>query len=191
MGIAVQAFGGTSVVDAEAICRLAAIAQATRDRGNRPALVVSPMGGVTGALFGLAETTARGGGPAEGVTPDGGHRLGQRRAAELAPRGLCSDRTGAIRRVGRRSPGDGRRRRAPQAALIGDRTDVAIRAMITPLVEAGCVLRRSGVVCAMIDERSTTLDLGRSDYSAAVLGAGSGRSRCGLMSTGCRPPTRA
>jgi len=60
--IVVQKFGGTSVIDPDAIRRLGAIAAAARARGQRPAVVVSAMGGVTDALLGMLE--AAGGGDA-------------------------------------------------------------------------------------------------------------------------------
>ena len=56
----VQKFGGTSVADPDAIRRVIGIAHAARERGDRPALVVSAMGGVTDALFATAETARRG-----------------------------------------------------------------------------------------------------------------------------------
>ena len=51
-------FGGTSVGDAEAIRRAAAIVAARRNR--QPIVVVSAMAGVTNALLALAEQSARG-----------------------------------------------------------------------------------------------------------------------------------
>ena len=51
-------FGGTSVGDAEAIRRAAAIVVSRRDR--RPIVVVSAMAGVTNALLAIAEQSSRG-----------------------------------------------------------------------------------------------------------------------------------
>jgi bifunctional aspartokinase / homoserine dehydrogenase 1 len=58
----VSKFGGTSVVDADAIRRLAAIMAARAER--QPLVVVSAMAGVTDALLALA-TTAYAGSQAE------------------------------------------------------------------------------------------------------------------------------
>ena len=51
-------FGGTSVQDADAITRIAAIVKDRLDR--QPVVVVSALGGATNALLGLAEQAARG-----------------------------------------------------------------------------------------------------------------------------------
>jgi len=55
MRVVVMKFGGSSVIDAEAIARVLAIVEAERQRGNAPVLVVSAMGGVTDALLELAQ----------------------------------------------------------------------------------------------------------------------------------------
>jgi aspartate kinase len=59
MRVVVMKFGGSSVVDAEAITRVLAIVEAERQRGGSPILVVSAMGGVTDTLLALAQA-ARG-----------------------------------------------------------------------------------------------------------------------------------
>ena len=51
-------FGGTSVGDAEAIARTAAIIGARRER--KPVVVVSALAGATNALLAIAEQAARG-----------------------------------------------------------------------------------------------------------------------------------
>ena len=55
-------FGGTSVADAAAIERLAAIVRRERDNDPRPGtvVVVSALGGVTDALLGLGEQSRTG-----------------------------------------------------------------------------------------------------------------------------------
>jgi len=56
----VQKFGGTSVMDADAIRRLIAIVRRGRASGPGPAVVVSAMSGVTDALLSLAAEAAAG-----------------------------------------------------------------------------------------------------------------------------------
>jgi aspartate kinase len=53
-------FGGTSVADPEAIGRVIAIVAAARERGQRPAVVVSALSGVTDALLEMTETAGKG-----------------------------------------------------------------------------------------------------------------------------------
>jgi aspartate kinase len=56
----VQKFGGTSVMDADAIRRLIVIVRQGRTSGRGPAVVVSAMSGVTDALLALAADAAAG-----------------------------------------------------------------------------------------------------------------------------------
>ncbi len=56
----VMKFGGTSVGSPEAIRSLAAIVRAARDAGDRPAVVVSALSGVTDLLLGAAHAAADG-----------------------------------------------------------------------------------------------------------------------------------
>src|SRR5512145_1563368 len=60
MSTIVMKFGGTSVADAEAIRRLAAIVTAAVARGDVPVVVVSAMSGVTDRLLALADLAATG-----------------------------------------------------------------------------------------------------------------------------------
>ena len=60
----VQKFGGTSVADPDAIRRVMGIVTAARARGDRPAVVVSAMSGVTDALLAVVEAARRGDGDA-------------------------------------------------------------------------------------------------------------------------------
>src|SRR5436190_13488790 len=61
----VMKFGGSSVADATAIGRVAAIVAAERGRGRAPVVVVSALGGVTDRLLALAEAARTGSGRAE------------------------------------------------------------------------------------------------------------------------------
>jgi aspartate kinase len=60
----VQKFGGTSVADPDAIRRVLGIVTAARDRGDRPAVVVSAMSGVTDGLLAVVEAARAGDGDA-------------------------------------------------------------------------------------------------------------------------------
>jgi aspartate kinase len=60
MTVQVMKFGGTSVADAEAIRRVAAIVGIEIERGNAPVVVVSAMSGVTDRLFALAKSAMNG-----------------------------------------------------------------------------------------------------------------------------------
>jgi aspartokinase len=57
-------FGGSSVVDAAAIDRVASIVESERGKGHTPVVVVSALGGVTDMLLSLARA-AQGGSAAE------------------------------------------------------------------------------------------------------------------------------
>src|SRR5262249_6187809 len=56
----VMKFGGSSVVDAGAIDRVARIVAAEQERGSTPVVVVSALGGVTDALLALASAARHG-----------------------------------------------------------------------------------------------------------------------------------
>ena len=60
MRAVVMKFGGSSVVDAAAIDRVARIVSAEQARGSTPVVVVSALGGVTDALLALADDARRG-----------------------------------------------------------------------------------------------------------------------------------
>ena len=89
-------FGGTSVGDAEAIARTAAIVAGRRDR--QPIVVVSALAGATNALLAIAEQAAKGQliGALRGVEA-------LARAASRADRNDSSPRTAGARRISRPS----------------------------------------------------------------------------------------
>jgi aspartate kinase len=60
-------FGGTSVADAQAIERLVNHVARVRERGDRPVVVVSALGGVTNELFRAASVAAEGNASAESI----------------------------------------------------------------------------------------------------------------------------
>ena len=73
--IVVMKFGGTSVEDAKAMQRTAAIVRGRRERGLKPVVVVSAMAKVTDQLLAAAAAAGRG---------DQGGRAGDRGAAAEA-----------------------------------------------------------------------------------------------------------
>jgi aspartate kinase len=83
--LVVQKFGGTSVADPDAIRRVMGIVTGTRDRGDRPAVVVSAMSGVTDALLGVIEAARGGDGDAARSALEGLRQRHLEAAATLAP----------------------------------------------------------------------------------------------------------
>src|ERR1700690_999368 len=59
-GLVVMKFGGTSVEDAKAMLRTAAIVRGRRERGLKPVVVVSAMAKVTDQLLAAAAAAGRG-----------------------------------------------------------------------------------------------------------------------------------
>jgi aspartate kinase len=81
-------FGGSSVVDAQAIDRVAAIVAAETARGAPPVVVVSALGGVTDTLVALIESAGHGGTQHVG---DGLDVLTRRHVDEAARLGVADD----------------------------------------------------------------------------------------------------
>jgi aspartate kinase len=88
MGAVVMKFGGSSVVDAAAIDRVAAIVEAERGKGHTPVVVVSALGGVTDTLLALANS-ARGGNATE--VRDGVEALTTRHRSQASSLGVGED----------------------------------------------------------------------------------------------------
>jgi aspartate kinase len=84
----VMKFGGSSVVDAQAIDRVAAIVAAEVARGAPPVVVVSALGGVTDTLVALIEAAGRGG---TTHVDDGLDVLLRRHVDEAARLGVADD----------------------------------------------------------------------------------------------------
>ncbi len=90
----VMKFGGSSVVDATAIDRVARIVAAEQARGGTPVVVVSALGGVTDTLLGLADAARRG----EAATVDAGLESLSRRHHDQA-RALGVEHDAALRQA--------------------------------------------------------------------------------------------
>src|SRR5688500_3847671 len=88
MGAVVMKFGGSSVVDAAAIDRVAAIVEMEQSKGHTPVVVVSALGGVTDTLLALANS-ARGGNATE--VRDGVEALTARHRSQAASLGIGGD----------------------------------------------------------------------------------------------------
>src|SRR4051812_34140438 len=87
----VMKFGGSSVVDATAIRRVIRIVAAEHERGGRPVVVVSALGGVTDRLLALAEAARQG---HQVVVDAGTGELLQRHIREALE--LGADRDGSL-----------------------------------------------------------------------------------------------
>src|SRR5688572_7679861 len=88
MGAVVMKFGGSSVMDATAIDRVASIVETERSKGHTPVVVVSALGGVTDTLLALAHS-ARGGNATE--VRDGVEALMARHRSQAASLGVGAD----------------------------------------------------------------------------------------------------
>jgi aspartate kinase len=221
----VQKFGGTSVADPDAVCRLIEIARASHARDGRgPVVVVSALGGVTDALLAVAADAGAASVERALAQVDRlrDRHIGMSRALvrdealptltahiesefdqlsavvkalgvlrELSPGTLdviaamgelLSSRivAGALLQAG--LPAEWIDARLAivtnndytRAVPLMRETTAALRAVISPVLDAGRVPVIGGFVGATTEGHTTTLGRGGSDYSAAIVGAGLG-----------------
>jgi len=197
-------FGGTSVADAAALQRVAAVVHRAH-RSTRPVVVVSALAGVTDALLAAAEAAASG--DVERTLPQLDALL--ERHAEIAGRLARPENARGIRTVLERTRAEivdllerlaVEPERGPalrdEIAAYGERLSAAlltavlqaadvparyvdarhclIRAELAPLLDRRLVPVLGGYIGATLEGVTTTLGRGGSDYSAALVGAALG-----------------
>ncbi len=173
MALIVQKYGGTSVGSVERIRRVARRVVATKEAGNRVAVVVSAMAGETDALVGLAHQV--GGDEHDRREYDVLVSTGEQKTIALLAM--------AIHRLGHKA-------RSFTGAQIGLRTDAAhARARIRSIDTEGILATLADDTVAVIagfqgvddDGNITTLGRGGSDTSAVAVAAALGADTCEIL----------
>ena len=152
MSAVVMKFGGSSVVDAAAIDRVASIVRTERGKGHTPVVVVSALGGVTDTLLGLAQA-ARAGNAAE--VRGGVAALLARHRAQAVALGVESDAalSGTIDALVEELQGvlDGIQRQGESAPAALDAVAATGELLSSRLVAAAMAVR--GLPSAWVDAR--------------------------------------